>query len=502
MTTMKSTLLCLSLIGYISLPETIGQASTTPPTTTSPASSSSSVAPPTVAPVLPGNPDKGCRDEYHNCWDQPDENCQGIYEPWARDHCAYRCGYCPEKPACVDEIRYCHQYDPAVCTDVHFLGWARKNCRKMCKMCVDNSTTLAVTNDVTITASPDDVIPGLVDSLTVSCLLPRTAQSQFSSVISLIIAKSPNISGKTFDEIASLTNTGDAGKDHVIVKNSSLGGQATGQIVQGGDASISFTIQEPTNAAQGVYRCEAFGVDSVGHPRTSRATVTVREKPVTFSAVVSKIKEIRHEQDAKITKLQTDNSAQKTQIDEVQKENVALKTEIGVHQHGINLTALVPFFRLQSFRAVVLWHQVFTAESSLYSGSTYILSHSIVDNNFTFAMDVCRQVGGRLAELSTLEEYNFAVSFIDGHVTDGNYHTYIGSRCNSEDKWQFASSVTTMDMTEFSTLAGDKVCKADQQCLAIWSKAAQMENHPCSYSGARFLCEISFDSVSTMHVLD
>lgn len=76
-----------------------------------------------------------CKDTVDYCWTEPDSNCFGIYEPWARGHCPFRCGFCPEKPKCEDKLDYCSQYDGSACKDPSFVNWARLNCRKTCNLC-------------------------------------------------------------------------------------------------------------------------------------------------------------------------------------------------------------------------------------------------------------------------------------------------------------------------------------------------------------------------------
>ncbi|GFN83440.1 kielin/chordin-like protein isoform x2 [Plakobranchus ocellatus] len=76
-----------------------------------------------------------CADKVNYCWSEPDANCFGIYEPWSKVNCPFRCGFCDEKPKCEDLLTYCAQYDSSVCTDDYYAGWARKNCRATCNLC-------------------------------------------------------------------------------------------------------------------------------------------------------------------------------------------------------------------------------------------------------------------------------------------------------------------------------------------------------------------------------
>ncbi|XP_060577230.1 uncharacterized protein LOC132734502 isoform X1 [Ruditapes philippinarum] len=76
----------------------------------------------------------GCQDKIPGCEYYEDVVCRGIYEPWARDHCSLRCGYCGYSAPCVDNLTYCNAYElRTACRD--FPGWARVNCKKSCGLC-------------------------------------------------------------------------------------------------------------------------------------------------------------------------------------------------------------------------------------------------------------------------------------------------------------------------------------------------------------------------------
>ncbi|XP_060580119.1 mucin-2-like isoform X2 [Ruditapes philippinarum] len=79
--------------------------------------------------------DSNCTDKLDNCISYPDEKCVGIYEPWARSQCAYRCGYCEDFLPCEDANPDCDKFPPESCTRDSFKGWARQNCRQFCNMC-------------------------------------------------------------------------------------------------------------------------------------------------------------------------------------------------------------------------------------------------------------------------------------------------------------------------------------------------------------------------------
>eukprot|EP00105_Crassostrea_gigas_P000381 XP_011412164.1 PREDICTED: uncharacterized protein LOC105317273 isoform X1 [Crassostrea gigas] len=77
-----------------------------------------------------------CHDKLgRNCFKYTDDQCVGKYAPWAREHCALRCGYCPQKLPCVDRITYCDEFDERICTEERYGEYMRENCRRTCNLC-------------------------------------------------------------------------------------------------------------------------------------------------------------------------------------------------------------------------------------------------------------------------------------------------------------------------------------------------------------------------------
>ncbi|KAK3611253.1 hypothetical protein CHS0354_003882 [Potamilus streckersoni] len=88
---------------------------------------------PTTTPSTTTTEDPNCRDISDRCVTITDQQCFGIYEAWARSHCAYRCGFC--KTTCYDKNQNCDKYESEICTAHSYQGWARTNCQKFCNMC-------------------------------------------------------------------------------------------------------------------------------------------------------------------------------------------------------------------------------------------------------------------------------------------------------------------------------------------------------------------------------
>ncbi|KAK6186004.1 hypothetical protein SNE40_008123 [Patella caerulea] len=86
-------------------------------------------------PTVSGN----CTNAQDDCDHYLDSACVGAYAPWASQHCALRCGYCPEPEPCFDRIDFCAQYTSDICTDDRYFVWARINCRKYCRHCYNQT---------------------------------------------------------------------------------------------------------------------------------------------------------------------------------------------------------------------------------------------------------------------------------------------------------------------------------------------------------------------------
>ncbi|GFR58958.1 protein jagged-1b-like isoform X4 [Elysia marginata] len=121
-----------------------------------------------------------CADQVDYCWSEPDVNCFGIYEPWSRVNCPFRCGFCTEKPKCEDLLTYCAQYDPSTCTDDYYAGWSRKNCRATCNLCALPTRPPVDPNAPVVTPNPDGSNPKPPSAQTVT---PPSASGSSQSTL-------------------------------------------------------------------------------------------------------------------------------------------------------------------------------------------------------------------------------------------------------------------------------------------------------------------------------
>merc|ERR1739848_776394 len=70
-----------------------------------------------------------------------------------------------------------------------------------------------------------------------------------------------------------------------------MGGQAMGNLRDGGQAWLSVKIRDPSDSSLGGYRCEGFGVDSTGHIQTVVADTDVRGDVLTPDMMKAMLKQ-------------------------------------------------------------------------------------------------------------------------------------------------------------------------------------------------------------------
>ncbi|XP_065927072.1 uncharacterized protein [Magallana gigas] len=79
---------------------------------------------------------KTCYDALgRDCFRYKDTDCVGTFETWARANCSLRCGYCPQKLPCEDDLDYCHEFGKEVCNQEQYGQYMREHCRKFCNLC-------------------------------------------------------------------------------------------------------------------------------------------------------------------------------------------------------------------------------------------------------------------------------------------------------------------------------------------------------------------------------
>jgi len=99
-----------------------------------------------------------CRDVKDNCFSYGKYSCQAPYTAWAKDNCAYYCGFCgvqtTQAPAnCLDKIPNCPDYGKDGCVGT-YEAWARYNCPKFCGYCGANSQVTTASSVINVSGQP------------------------------------------------------------------------------------------------------------------------------------------------------------------------------------------------------------------------------------------------------------------------------------------------------------------------------------------------------------
>jgi len=311
-------------------------------------------------------------------------------------------------------------------------------------------TVFKDTNDTVVTASPPGIMRVLTEHLSVKCRLPHDGgpDGSFRNVISLIISKSDVTEG--FTEVASIT---EYSRDQVIVENQTLVEKASGEILPKKDAWITLEWEEPGTHLAGVYRCEAFGVDKYGHPKTSVSTTEVKEIPVDVDIALNKILE--------------------------------LKKTVSV-EHG---TAVIRQRLLEKcYNSTGITDMI----SAPYSGTQhfYYLSKQEELKNMTAAQDMCRELGGIVTEVNDQQEYDFVRNFTLSKLTKDEHWVLLGATDDKhEGVWKFLSSDKNVTFLDFGP-ATSYTNKYNCLFLHKHGGSMQMEDAECTGSTLPVLCEI------------
>lgn len=322
------------------------------------------------------------------------------------------------------------------------------------------ATTLPNVTDiinVSLQATPPAIFPGLTRNLAINCSFKTGTNSNFSDVISLIISKTTSITDDVFTEIADLTSRS---HDIAEVKGTLQNVKVTGHLPQQqGDAFLLLEWSNPTAEAEGHYKCEAFGIDPQGHPKSSSMTTdVVAEVEFTPQVLLHELKGLHQSQD----------------------ELQALKNEVA---------------SLKSFQSQIT-SNVFTA-SSTFKGHQYLLSAPMV-RDIANSDNICRIFGGYLVEINDKAEYDFVHDF--AIVKNNVDELAVGvSDAEQEGTWKYIYSGGVAWL-----LKGDGEQGAGVDCIEIWKSfgAKGMVDEPCVGINqhkklvSRFMCEMPSQGVT------
>jgi len=303
---------------------------------------------------------------------------------------------------------------------------------------------LQQTADVKVLASPTSIHNGFTKFLTVNCTFYHGPQSDFSTIMSLILSKSSSPSKDDFSEVASLTAFSG---DSVDVKDT-VGGSVSGHLQANSESFIALEWTYPSGTVEGKYKCEAYGMDKRGHPRVSSAVTSISEKSVDLDMVLENMKKMDSTLDALIAYKQS-------------------------------LTS-----RLDNSREAIM-----SAEAS-HMGVKYYLSHPMMMNS-AVADSLCRLYGGYIVEIDNEDEYTFVSDFVQKNANGDNVALGASDE-EHEGSWKFIHCGDPM--TTLHWQAGQPDGQGHENCLYLASNSTDVGMFDDACAGPsmdRFICEIN-----------
>ncbi|XP_059179008.1 uncharacterized protein LOC131958138 [Physella acuta] len=309
------------------------------------------------------------------------------------------------------------------------------------------------TTGIHIEATPSSIVLGVTRHLDVKCVTTRERNSTMETLISLIISRSTNPPNTTFKELASLTMSTPVVQ---ITDVSEINLTATGNIDNNGESYISLVWEYPDATKSGVYKCEARGIDHLGHNVYAQSTTLVSSTHPDVDTLSGQIKTLT----SLIEQLTEDGKQQKKRLDS------------------------------WSRRLEVARQNMFTI-SPIFNGRRYLLSRKHSSLTLDDAAAECNLFGGYVAEIDSDAEHKFIIEHL--LATEHYLCVAIGAKFDvNENIWINTHSNTTV--TYFNWLPGkpDRVPFAD--CLCLLPPAWFMHEMQCSFSGTDYsigyICEV------------
>ncbi|XP_059178841.1 uncharacterized protein LOC131957979 [Physella acuta] len=304
---------------------------------------------------------------------------------------------------------------------------------------------------INLIVNPPFIEIGFTNSFTVDCTVSGDSGSTGVYVDSIIISRTDENSTDTFREMASIQ----AFIGHVVElssENATVSGAINGTHL----SYLRLTWTNPSFDRAGLYRCEATGVDAIGHRYNfeSVAKVTVETPDVELFVM----------------------------------EMQALMRSVALTENYQSLAEN----RLISLERAKL--SIFDI-STTYKDSTYYLSYGYEYVQSYQSQETCQLYGGYLAEMDNIEEMTFIRSYIRG-LTSKPYRTTIligGTNEGHVGTWKSTDNNLTIGYTAFGR--GYPAYPDSYPCLFLYSSVDwMMINYPCitNLGFPRFLCEMPF----------
>lgn len=278
--------------------------------------------------------------------------------------------------------------------------------------------------------TPSTIMPGKTPDLVGNCTLSPGSRDQYmAQVNSIILSHSQLSQDHGFKDLYSVSTANPIGA-HVFSDNLLHTNQGTGGILSNSDhpSFIEFIYWLPNRNSTGWFRCQAFGIDSVGHSiiLTSPAVhVTIGEDSTVSTTtpsndVCQKLTSCQQDlhnkvmtqeqtisdQNQKISTLENQVAQYKSELNTVSRKLDALiasNQTLGLAQTALNLTGQVSSGPETT--------DIFYVSDS-FKGTRYYLSRRTNMSDQDISDAVCYVHGGYLAEINDKAEYDFIQQFI------------------------------------------------------------------------------------------
>jgi len=323
-----------------------------------------------------------------------------------------------------------------------------------------------VTTDLTLVTSPQHVTSGVTHEVEVNCTFHFHVATDFGQILSLILSKTSSVGSSDYQEIATIT----AFNRHQVNLPSSYNVTVvSGYLSDHSDSYIVLKWVEPDDTSEGLYKCMAEGIDTLGHIKVSTATAQVSQAGVTLPGALDRIREL---------------------------EQLLLENREDCDDKITNLTSTINDYlsqvlSLQRFQQALAGKDISELQYILptYQGHSYFLSEGLPSNNLSNSQQQCRMLGGYLVEVNNRAEYDVLLNFFRSNRVDG-YNILLGATdVTSVGHWYFLNSYSPA----FLDWAPDSpTYTSGYNCLYMHFRGhAGMWDYLCSYP-SRFLCEFEF----------
>ncbi|XP_059146626.1 uncharacterized protein LOC131934583 [Physella acuta] len=277
-----------------------------------------------------------------------------------------------------------------------------------------------------------------------------------ASLISMIISRTSRMDNLTSHKELAIINVFNQNGHPVDISNENI--TISGKLDNTGVSYLNLVWENPDASKAGDYRCEANGVDVMGHP-------------------------VIHTNNTSVTSIIPDDGYMVSQVFDLTDK---------LNQINSQVEHLVRINNIRDEKLELIKRTIFNISSS-FNGRRYFLSpilNAIIDKH---ALAMCQLYNGYLAEIDSSTEYQFIVDFV---FTDPRMNSVlIGATDETQEGvWVNRHTQTPANYTKWAY--DYPTVSREDNCLYIWSHDAEMVDGKCQAvsEGYKFfvgyLCEV------------